>query len=147
MDILSPKFSNNNYLPQKYTCDGEDINPPLKFQDVPETARSLVLIVDDPDAPMGDFVHWTVWNIDPGVKEIAEDSVPLDGVEGITDFGASGYGGPCPPDGMHRYYFKLYALDIRLSLDSQAKKRDIEIAMQGHILDEAVLVGFYERNK
>jgi len=146
MDILSPEFSNNNYLPQKYTCDGEGINPPLKFQDIPESARSLVLIVDDPDAPMGDFVHWTVWNINPSVKEIAEDSVPLDGMEGITDFGSSGYGGPCPPDGAHHYHFKLYALDIRLSLDSQAKKRDIEIAMQGHILDEALLVGLYKRN-
>lgn len=146
MDILSSAFSNNNYLPQKYTCDGEDINPPLKFQDIPETARSLVLIVDDPDAPMGDFVHWTAWNINPSVKEITEGSVSLDGIEGITDFGASGYGGPCPPYGIHRYHFKLYALDIRLNLDSQAKKRDIEMAMQGHILDEAVLVGLYERD-
>lgn len=147
MEILSSAFSNNDYLPQQYTCDGQDISPPLKFQDVPETARSLVIIVDDPDAPMGDFVHWTVWDINPNVDEIAEDSVPLDGIEGATDFGSSGYGGPCPPSGIHRYHFKLYALDVRLNLDSQAKKHDIESAMQGHILAEALLIGLYERNK
>lgn len=146
MKITSLEFSNNNYIPEKYTCDGDDINPPLSFHDVPEEARSLVLIVDDPDAPMKDFVHWTVWNINPSVREIKENETPLDGIQGITDFGSSGYGGPCPPSGIHRYQFKLYALGDKLKLDSSAKKYDIEAAMQGNILDEAILVGIYERN-
>jgi len=145
MKIESPVFSNNELIPKKYTCDGEDVNPPLKISEVPEEAKSLVLIVDDPDAPMGTWVHWTVWNIDPKTVEIPENSVPEGAVEGITDFGKPGYGGPCPPSGTHRYFFKLYALDTTLDLDSNAKKTDIEKAMKDHILEKAELVGVYSR--
>ena len=107
-------------------------------------AVSLALIVDDPDAPAGDWVHWTVWNISPETVEITEGSPPS-GVEGTTDFGKTGWGGPCPPSGTHRYFFKLYALDQELDLDSSATKSEIETAITGHVLDKAELVGLYER--
>lgn len=149
MKITSAAFQHNGNMPSKYTCDGENINPPLSINDVPTAAKSLVLIVDDPDAPMGIWVHWTVWNIDPATTEIAENSVPkgIDGsaVEGTTSFGERGYGGPCPPSGTHRYFFKLYALDTLLDLPSSAKAGDIEKAASGHILDKAELMGLYKR--
>lgn len=144
--LISSVFENNQLIPQKYTCDGEDVSPPLKISDVPDAARSLVLIVDDPDAPSGDWVHWTVWNIDPKTTEVAENSVPDDGIEGLTDFGKSGWGGPCPPSGTHHYQFKLYALDSTLNLSSSSKKVDIEEAMEGHILDQTLLVGLFKRD-
>jgi len=146
MKIESPQFSQNGRIPSKYTCDGEDINPPLKISDVPKSAKSLVLIVDDPDAPMGTWVHWTVWNISPETREIQENSVPEGAVEGITSFGKKGYGGPCPPSGTHRYFFKLYALDTLLNLDSSAEVKDIEQAIEGHILEKAELIGLYQRD-
>jgi Raf kinase inhibitor-like YbhB/YbcL family protein len=145
MKIESPAFENNQSILSKYTCDGENISPPLKINDVPEGTKSLVLIVDDPDAPVGTWVHWTVWNINPQTKEIPEGVEPEGAVEGLTDFGSPGYGGPCPPSGKHRYFFKLYALDILLSLDSSAETKDIEEAMEGHILDKAELIGLYSR--
>lgn len=145
MKIESPVFKNNQIIPSKYTCDGENVNPPLKFLDVPETAKSLVLIVDDPDAPRGTFVHWVVFNIDPKTKDIAENSAPAGAMEGMTSFGKAGYGGPCPPSGTHRYFFKLYALDIRLDLDKKATKQDVESVMEGHILDKAEIIGLYKR--
>ncbi len=145
MKLESPIFENNGNIPSKYTCDGGNVNPPLEIREVPENAKSLVLIVDDPDAPMGTWVHWTVWNISPKTTEISENSVPEGAVEGITDFGKPGYGGPCPPSGTHRYFFKLYALNTTLDLDSSAKAKDIEKAMEGHILDKAELIGLYSR--
>jgi len=145
MKITSSAFRNNESIPKKYTCDGENINPPLTFNELPLTAKSLVLILDDPDAPGGDFVHWTLWNISPETTEIGEGSIPSEVKEGVTDFNKTGYGGPCPPSGTHRYQFKLYALDINLELDSNSKKSDIEKAMSGHIIDHALLVGLYER--
>lgn len=145
MKIESSAFGNNQSIPSKYTCDGENISPPLKISGVPEGTKSLVLISDDPDAPMGTWVHWTVWNIDPQTQEIAENSLPPGAVEGETSFGKPGYGGPCPPSGTHRYFFKLYALDTSLDFDSSAKVKDIEQAMQGHVLDSAELVGLYKR--
>jgi len=145
MVISSPVFKNKGLMPVKYTCDGADVNPPLIISDVPEGAKSLVLIVDDPDAPAGTWVHWTVWNINPKTEEIAENSVPADSVEGITSFGKYGYGGPCPPSGAHRYFFKLYALDTALDLDKEAKAPDIEEAMAGHVLAKAELMGKYSR--
>lgn len=138
-------FTNNGFIPAKYTCDGDNVNPPFKFDDVPETAQSLTLIVDDPDAPAGDWVHWTVWNINPATRQIPEDSVPDGAREGLTDFGRAGYGGPCPPSGTHRYQFKLYALDVPLNLDHQSTKKDIERAMSGHVLEQTLLVGLYKR--
>lgn len=145
MKIESEAFSNNQFIPKKYTCDGEDINPPLKISEVPQGTKSLVLIVDDPDAPMGTWVHWTVWNIPPDISDIPENTVPQGAIEGMTDFGRPGYGGPCPPSGVHRYFFKLYALDTTLELDSSATKRDLEKAMEGHILEKAELIGLYQR--
>jgi len=145
MIIRSPSFQNNGLIPLKYTCDGEDINPPLEIGGVPESAKSLALIVDDPDAPMGTWVHWVVWNISPETKQIEEGMVPEGVMEGMTDFGRAGYGGPCPPSGTHRYFFKLYALDTELNLDNSATKEDVEEAMKGHILDSAVLIGLYKR--
>jgi len=146
MKIESPAFKNNEMIPSKYTCDGENINPPLKISGIPENALSLVLIVDDPDAPAKTWVHWTMWNIDPETVEIPENSVPKGAVQGITDFRVPGYGGPCPPSGAHRYFFKLYALDITLNLESSATVGNIEEAMKGHILGSAELIGLYKRS-
>lgn len=145
MKITSPVFENNMSIPARYTCDGENISPPLCFKEIPPNTNSLVLIVDDPDAPSGDFVHWIVWNIDPSIRDVFEGNVPNQGVEGMTGFSENGWGGPCPPSGVHHYHFKLYALDILLLLQSSPKKIDIEKAMNGHILAEAVLIGLYER--
>lgn len=145
MSITSPAFDNNGDIPEKYTCDGENINPELIFGGVPPYAISLVLIVDDPDAPSGTWVHWTIWNISPGVTSIAENSIPAGSVEGKTDSGTPGYGGPCPPSGTHRYFFKLYALDETLDLDTSASASDITDAMGNHVLDSAELIGLYSR--
>ncbi|MFC1749782.1 YbhB/YbcL family Raf kinase inhibitor-like protein [Pseudomonadota bacterium] len=146
MKLSSSAFENDSDIPSQYTCDGQDINPNLKVEDVPQDAVSLVLIVDDPDAPVGDWVHWTLWSIPADISEISENSVPHGATEGLTDFGRSGWGGPCPPSGTHRYYFKLFALDIDLILDHSAKKADILDAMKGHIVDQTELIGLYQRN-
>ncbi len=145
MEIESPVFKNNKLIPSKYTCDGENVNPPLLIGDVPENAKSLVLIVDDPDASRGAFVHWTVWNIDPGIKEIKEDSCPQNAVEGRTDFGRPGYGGPCPPSGTHRYFFKLFALNTTLDFDTSTEAADLEREIEDNILAKTQLVGLYRR--
>lgn len=145
MKITSSAFQHNQTIPAKYTCDGENISPPLTISEVPEGTQSLLLINDDPDAPAGTWVHWTIWNIDPATAEIAENSVPQGAVEGITSFGSAGYGGPCPPSGEHRYFFKLYALDTTLDLDSKADKAQLEKVMEGHILAEGELIGLYSR--
>ncbi len=145
LKITSPAFENNGDIPPKYTCDGDNVNPELIFEGVPSGAESLVLIVDDPDAPRGTWVHWTVWNIDPSTDSIVEDSVPPGAVEGNTDFGRPGYGGPCPPSGTHRYFFKLYALDTDLDLDIASEASDIEAAMERHVLASAELIGLYSR--
>ncbi|MBI4049994.1 MAG: YbhB/YbcL family Raf kinase inhibitor-like protein [Candidatus Doudnabacteria bacterium] len=147
MQVTSPVFQHKGRIPVKYTCDGENINPPLVIGDVPEKARTLALVMDDPDAPRGTFTHWTLWNIAPGARKIAENSVPAGSTEGMTSFGRSGYGGPCPPAGTHRYFFKIYALDGQLNLNSDADKAKLEEAMRGHILDQAELVGLYSRDK
>jgi hypothetical protein len=145
MILESSAFANNTNIPSKFTCDGEDINPPLSIKEVPIEAKSLVLIMDDPDAPMGTWLHWTVWNIDPATSEIVENSIPPGAGEGATDFSRPGYGGPCPPGGTHRYFFKLYALDIELNLATGAKLKELEQAMAGHIIDQAELIGLYQR--
>lgn len=144
MKIESSAFQHNQLIPSKYACDGENINPPLTFSDVPADAKSLALIMDDPDAPVGTWVHWTIWNIPPGAEGIEENSKPK-GIEGTTSFGKPGYGGPCPPSGTHRYFFKLYALDTTLSLDQKAKKEDLEKAMEGHTLAKSELIGLYSK--
>ena len=145
MKISSSAFESNQNIPVKYTCDGDNVNPPLEFKDVPPQAVSLVLIVDDPDAPAGTWAHWTVWNIDPATTSIAENSVPPKAIAGQTSAGQNTYGGPCPPSGAHRYFFKLYALDTKLSLSSFSLKADLEKAMENHILAQAELVGLYSR--
>lgn len=163
MKITSPAFKHNEFIPKKYTCDGEDINPPLEISGVPPEAKSLALIVDDPDAPVGLWVHWTIWNIDPETNDIPEGGLPngislgdvaLGPQEGTTDFGRPGYGGPCPPfnpdssvgAGTHRYFFKIYALNEAIpDLDSKARKTNIEKAMEGHILNKSEFIGLYSR--
>jgi hypothetical protein len=143
MKLTSSAFEQGKAIPKKYTCDGEDINPPLKIENVPEEAKSLALIVDDPDAPRGVFAHWIVWNIDPKISQIEENSKP--GTEGVNDFGKNSYGGPCPPSGTHHYHFRIYALDTLLDLSSTSKKSDLEKAIEGHVLDWAELIGTYQR--
>lgn len=145
MIITSPVFQNNAFIPSKYTCDGENVNPPLGIKDVLPAAKSLVLIMDDPDAPRGVWVHWTVWNIDPKTTLIPEKNVPFQAIEGKTSFGNPGYGGPCPFSGTHRYFFKLYALDAALNLSPQADKSNLEKAMEEHILDKTEIIGLYSR--
>lgn len=146
MLLSSPAFDNNCDIPLKYTCEGENINPPLVFKDVPKEAKSLALVVDDPDAPQGDWVHWLVWNMDSTTTTgIAEHSVPPEAIQGMTDFGQQQYGGPCPPIGIHHYYFKLYALDIKLNISSFSDKTALEKAMENHILAKAELIGTYKK--
>jgi Raf kinase inhibitor-like YbhB/YbcL family protein len=142
LKIKSPAFEHNGLIPRKYTCDGEDVNPSLVIEDIPGGAQSLALIVDDPDASMGTWNHWVVWNIPP-MKEIKENTVP--GIEGMNDFRKHSYGGPCPPGGTHRYFFKVYALDTKLNLGANSRKKDLEKAMQGHILAMGELMGRYSR--
>lgn len=144
LELTSSAFENEADIPDKYTCMGEDINPPLDIRGIPEGTRSLVLIIDDPDAPMGNWDHWIVFNIKP-VSKIEENSVPEGAVQGVNDFGRTDYGGPCPPSGTHRYMFKLYALGTTLNLDSSAKKIDVETAMKGHIIAQTKLVGLYTK--
>jgi hypothetical protein len=144
MKLTSSAFLPNELIPSQYTCDGADQSPPLTIGEVPEGTVSLALVVDDPDAPRGDWVHWLVWNIDPATTEIAENSAPP-GVEGTTDFNRTGWGGPCPPSGTHRYLFKLFALDSLLELGSDTKKAGLEKAIEGHIIEQTQLIGTYQR--
>lgn len=150
MKLGSPAFEHEGTIPSKYTCDGENISPPLKVADVPEGAKSLVLIMDDPDVPKnlrpdGMWDHWLVWNIPPETTEIIEGQGPK-GVIGKNTGGKFGYQGPCPPDREHRYFFKLYALDTILDLSMETTtKSDLEAAMQNHILSQAELMGRYNR--
>jgi len=142
LDVSSPAFVQHDYIPKKYTCDGANINPPLVLDKIPKNTKSMVLIVDDPDAPIQTWTHWLVWNIPP-TRKIKEQSIP--GIEGITDFRLQRYSGPCPPSGLHHYHFKVYALDSLIYLNPRATKRDVEKAMSPHILAFGELIGLYER--
>jgi len=142
MKLSSPSFENNALIPAKFTCQGQDINPELLIEGAPLGTKSLALIMDDPDAPMGTWVHWVVYNIKP-VSRIEENSVP--GKQCINNFGRKSYGGPCPPSGTHRYFFKIYALDTVLNLKEGISKADLETAMAAHILEKAELVGLYQK--
>lgn len=144
MEIHSPIFKSGDDIPPQYTCDGEDINPPLTFDAIPVDAKSLVLIMDDPDSPTGTWTHWLLWNISPTIKEVGEGSVPRDAVQGETTFSATRYGGPCPGKGNHRYFFKLYALDSMVNLPVGSGKDRLMDAMKGHILAETEMYGWYE---
>jgi Raf kinase inhibitor-like YbhB/YbcL family protein len=145
LTISSSAFDNNGEIPSRYTCDGADVNPSLKIENVPPETRSLALVVDDPDAPRGTWVHWVLWNIEPKTVSIGEDSVPAGAVRGTNDFRKVDYGGPCPPSGTHRYFFKLYALDTELSLAAGSSKADLERAMKGHVIQQAQTIGLYSR--
>jgi Raf kinase inhibitor-like YbhB/YbcL family protein len=143
MKITSPDFKNSEQIPAKFTCQGEDINPALVIENIPANTKSLALIVDDPDAPMGTWVHWIVYDI-PVISRIEEDSIP--GKQGINTARGKNYHGPCPPSGTHRYFFKIYALDKVLGLDeNKVTKASLEKAMEGHILDKAELIGLYRK--
>ncbi|MBJ6727943.1 YbhB/YbcL family Raf kinase inhibitor-like protein [Geomesophilobacter sediminis] len=145
MRLTSPAFVNDGAIPQKYTCDGDDINPPLAIDAVPVEAKSLALIVDDPDAPAGTWVHWLLWDINPHTGHIAENSIPNESSAGLNSWGRPGYGGPCPPSGTHRYVFHLYALGQMLRLPESSDRKALETAMQGKILAQCQLVGLYRR--
>ena len=142
MEIKSPSFKNKEMIPKKFTCQGEDINPALKIEDIPKAAKSLVLVVDDPDAPGGVWIHWVVFNI-PITSEIEENSIP--GIQAMNNFNKSDYGGPCPPSGTHRYFFKVYALDTKLDLQGGVTLKEVEEAMKNHILDKNQLIGLYKK--
>jgi len=146
MNLTSTTFQNNAPIPSEYTCDGVDLSPPLGISDVPANAKSIVLIMDDPDAPVGTWDHWVVFNIPPSTKEIQKGTEPK-GVGGRNSWGRTGYGGPCPPSGTHRYFFKFYSLDTQLNLPEGSTKKELEKAMQGHIIAQAQLMGTYKRNR
>ena len=150
MQITSPAFGEGSMIPVKYTCDGQDISPPLAWKDAPSGTKSFALISDDPDAPVGTWVHWVAYNIPPNTNNLGENVKPekefQDGMrQGNNDWPKIGYGGPCPPGGTHRYYFKLYALDAMLSLKPGATKAQVLQAMEGHVLAEAQLMAKYKR--
>ena len=149
MLLTSPSFENNTHIPSKFTCDGGGINPELQIQNVPAEAKSLALIIDDPDATRGvTFTHWLVWNINPRTTIIKEESIPPDSTEGVNDFGKVGYGGPCPPASAgkpHRYFFKLYALDSALDLKIGSTKIKLEDEIKKHLVEKTELVGLYQR--
>ena len=144
--VSSSAFGEGGNIPPKFTCDGSDTSPPLKIEGIPENAKALVLIADDPDAPSGLFTHWLMWNIDPKTASFEEGKAPA-GVIGANDFGKSAYGGPCPPSGMHRYYFKVFALDQELKLPAGAKRKEIDAAIKGHVIAQGQLMGRYSRHK
>ena len=148
--MRSTAFEEGGMIPKKYTCDGVDVSPPLKWDNVPDGTKSLALISDDPDAPVGTWVHWVLYARPPDPRELPENIPPKKALEngakqGTNDFRKIGYGGPCPPGGTHRYYFKLYALDIELRLDPGMTKGELLKAMEGHILAEGQLMGRYKR--
>ncbi len=145
MQIYSDVFEESQHIPSKYACDGQGINPPLMITNVPGETKSLVLIVDDPDAPGGTFTHWLVWNIPGDLSNIKEDSVPEGALEGMNDGGDVGYYPPCPPEGAHRYFFRVYALDSFLDIEVGAERNKLEQIIDGHILDQAELIGLYSR--
>ncbi len=149
MKLTSSAFVEGGMIPKEYTCDGDDISPPLAWSAVPTGAKSLALICDDPDAPVGTWVHWVLFNLPPtraGLPErVSAEKDAAGGMHGINSWKRLGYGGPCPPSGTHRYFFKLYALDTTLSLDNKAAAKDVQAALGGHVLAQAQLMGKYQR--
>lgn len=150
IEVTSAAFENGGMIPSKYTCDGADVSPPISWAGIPEGTKSISLICDDPDAPMGTWVHWVLYDLKPDISQLPEgipasDTVVGGAKQGTNDFRKIGYGGPCPPSGTHRYFFKVYALDKMLNLKPGARKRDLLKAMEGHILAEGQLMGRYSR--
>jgi Raf kinase inhibitor-like YbhB/YbcL family protein len=146
MKITSSGFQQGANIPSKFSCDGANTSPPLQIQEIPPAAKSLVLIVDDPDAPSGLFTHWIAWNISPQTSTVPEGSLPK-GMHGTNDFGKSDYSGPCPPSGTHRYFFKIFALDQELNLAAGAKRAQLDAAMKGHVIAQGELMGRYSRSR
>lgn len=142
---LTSVFEHNGQIPSVYTCDGEDLAPVLEIANVPLAAKELVLIADDPDAPMGTWVHWVLYNVPPETTRLDNTNLPEGAKQGMTDFGRVGWGGPCPPSGVHRYFFKLYAIDKNLDLPSGSTKYQVEKAIEGHVIEKTELVGLYKR--
>lgn len=152
MILQSSAFEEGGAIPPRFTCDGADVSPPLSWSGTPDDTVSLVLICDDPDAPMGTWVHWVLYDLPPEVLSLPEavdtaDEPAAGGLQGVTDFRRTGYGGPCPPGGTHRYFFTLYALDTLLGLSAGLKKTQVLKAMEGHVLAEARLMGTYARSR
>jgi Raf kinase inhibitor-like YbhB/YbcL family protein len=151
MQLTSTAFAEGTSIPVRYTCDDKNLSPPLRWNGAPAGAKTLVLIADDPDAPRGTWVHWVLYDLPVGVTELPEDVahtqyIPAGARQGLNDFKHLGYGGPCPPPGKpHRYFFKLYALDTELSLKPGATKKEVESAMEKHILAQGQLIGIYQR--
>ena len=141
MEMTSPAFGHEGKIPEKFTCQGKDVNPELRIEDIPEGTASLALIIDDPDAPSKTWLHWMVYDIPAGTNVIEEDSVP--GTEGSNDFGKREYGGPCPPSGEHRYYFRAFALDEELGLDEGKTRSEVEEAMKGHVIGNCEMMAKY----
>ncbi len=141
--VKSPAFSNNDFIPSKYTCEGLNINPALTLKKIPEHTKSLAIIMDDPDAPAGTFVHWVMWNIPP-TEKIEENKTP--GVVGVNGKNENKYAGPCPPNGTHHYHFKIYALDTNLDIPINSDKKALVKAMDGHIMDSGELIGVYKKS-
>lgn len=151
IEVSSPAFAQDGMIPSKYTADGQNVSPPLAWQNIPAGTKSVALICDDPDAPGRTWVHWVMWNIPPDVNSLTEnvphvETMPDGTKQGISDFKSTGYGGPAPPSGTHRYYFKVYALDISLNIPNTSTKPDLLKAMEGHILAEGRLMGKYKRS-
>ena len=144
MKITSSAFAQDSPIPSEFTCDDRNTSPPLMISDVPPNAKSLALIMDDPDAPIGTFVHWVAWNIPVNTKQLQKGNEP-GGAAGKNGAGKTGYIGPCPPSGTHRYFFKLYALDTTLNIPDGSNKAELESAMQGHIITRAEMMGTYKR--
>ena len=143
INVSSAAFKEGEFIPRRYTCDGKNVNPALNFDHIPDDTQTLVIIVDDPDAPIATWVHWLMWNI-PVTHHLKEDFAP--GIQGRNDFGKNKYGGPCPPKGTHRYFFKVYALDCKLDLPAGSDKGAIERAMAGHILGFGELIALYKKD-
>lgn len=143
MKLTSPAFENNQQIPAKYTCDESNVNPPLMISDVPENAKSLVLTIEDPDAPSKTWVHWVLYNINTKITEIPENTVPDGADQGMNDFGKPGYGGPCPPSGTHRYIFTLYALENKLFIEGDPTIDILQKYMKDHIINQSQLIGLY----
>jgi Raf kinase inhibitor-like YbhB/YbcL family protein len=144
LEVRSTAFTQGGTIPPKYTCEGENVNPPLEIQGYPSHAKSLAVIVEDPDAPRGVYDHWIVWNIPPG-ERITENSRP--GIVGKNSFGNTNYGGPCPPSGSHRYFFKVYALDTELDIQAGSDKKTLQEAMKRHVLSSGELMALYQKRK
>ncbi|HET6864100.1 MAG TPA: YbhB/YbcL family Raf kinase inhibitor-like protein [Candidatus Saccharimonadales bacterium] len=147
MEIISPVFRDGQAIPMQYSCSGQNVNPPITIFNVPKNTQSLTLVMHDPDAPSGDYLHWLLWDIPPSTESIAVNSVPIGAVQGTNDSGETGYAGPCPPagSGAHKYIFDFYALDNTLDLPAGAKIADVIVAQKGHMLDHCALTGTFEK--